>query len=156
MKDRKNWLLTLIVPMLVFPVFADTERYPEVRTHAVDSDEPGIVYTDPGATNVSKDVPAICARIEGSPAADFCLGIPEVDMRDGETKVVISFPEEGKLHLELYDRLGNKVRNLHDGDISAGSFTFKFRDSRISQGQYYVRAKYKNTLGDASAKVALR
>ena len=109
-----------------------------------------------GEATVKVNVETANTEISSPVPTDFNFETPKVNMRNGETQFRVQVPEDGNLTVVLYDRLGREMRELHDGEIKAGSYTFMFRDYRIPLDYHYMRAEYKSTIADGSTKAELR
>ena len=57
--------------------------------------------------------------------------------------ISISIPEPGPVHLEIYDPLGRRVRELIPGSwLAAGEHNYSWRTSGIPSGGYILKANY--------------
>ena len=52
----------------------------------------------------------------------------------------------GKIQIELFDNLGNKVKDIYNGTLPAGSYEFSFDTSELSSGAYFVIIRKTNEL----------
>jgi hypothetical protein len=55
------------------------------------------------------------------------------------TKIRFSVPKAGHVTLDVFDVRGNKVANLHDGDLGVGSYDMNFNGNGLSSGTYFYR-----------------
>jgi len=60
------------------------------------------------------------------------------------TRVSISIPVKGSVELCVYNILGQKVRQLYQGMLSAGEHKFVFDGSGLSSGCYFLRLVFRN------------
>jgi hypothetical protein len=64
---------------------------------------------------------------------------------NGTTTFVYSIPVDGKVILEIYDLLGNKVKVAVDETQSAGTYSLKLDANQLQPGVYTATIKLKNT-----------
>jgi hypothetical protein len=64
---------------------------------------------------------------------------------NGTTTFVYSIPVDGKVLLEIYDLLGNKVKVAVDETQSAGTYSLKLDANQLQPGVYTATIKLKNT-----------
>jgi len=55
------------------------------------------------------------------------------------TKISFTIPETGYATLDIYDVLGNKVKNLVEGNKSPGVYDFQFNAMDLPSGIYYYK-----------------
>jgi hypothetical protein len=53
------------------------------------------------------------------------------------TKISYDIPKSGIVSLMVYDVLGNEIKSLVNGFISAGKYDYEFNASKLSSGIYY-------------------
>jgi hypothetical protein len=63
---------------------------------------------------------------------------------NGTTNFVYSLPVDGKVILEIYDLLGNKVKVAVDENQTAGEYTLKLNANSLQPGVYTATLKLKN------------
>ena len=64
---------------------------------------------------------------------------------NGTTTFVYSIPVDGKVILEIYDLVGNKVKVAVDETQSAGTYSLKLDANQLQPGVYTATIKLKNT-----------
>ncbi|MCA0446744.1 MAG: T9SS type A sorting domain-containing protein [Bacteroidetes bacterium] len=57
------------------------------------------------------------------------------------TNLSISIPFSGSTELEIFNLLGQKVKTIHSGYLSAGIYDFQFDGSHLPSGVYFARLK---------------
>ena len=57
------------------------------------------------------------------------------------TRINVALPKAGKVKLEIFNTLGQKVRTLFDGDLPAGIHKFEFDGTGLASGIYFYRIK---------------
>jgi hypothetical protein len=65
------------------------------------------------------------------------------------TEIAYSVPNSGRIHLSVYDILGQRISVLQDGLLSAGEYRFTFDGGRYPSGIYFLRLEtvsYQKTL----------
>lgn len=85
----------------------------------------------------------------------FFLHPMQVNLLNGETHATIDLPQDGRVEIKLYDRLGREVMNLHDGDLAAGRHTFVFREHRLPIETFYLRISYESDWYSVEKRVFL-
>ncbi|MGB6033392.1 MAG: T9SS type A sorting domain-containing protein, partial [Bacteroidota bacterium] len=55
------------------------------------------------------------------------------------TQIQFGVPREGRILLEVYNLLGERVATLIDGHMSAGAYTVRYNASDLPSGIYYYR-----------------
>lgn len=57
------------------------------------------------------------------------------------TNISLELSEPNTVHLDVYNSLGQKVKSLHSGRLSAGIHTFPFNAENLGSGIYYYQLK---------------
>ncbi|HYM20033.1 MAG TPA: aryl-sulfate sulfotransferase [Candidatus Kapabacteria bacterium] len=81
-------------------------------------------------------------QISPSPAAASLLCVP--DPVNTHAEIRFSTFCSGEVSVVLYDELGKQVRQLFDGDLSAGSYTAALDADGLTNGVYHVRITSTN------------
>ncbi len=55
------------------------------------------------------------------------------------TKITFGLPQQSEISLSVYNTIGEKVAELVNGELSAGTHTFNFDASNLSSGIYFYR-----------------
>jgi hypothetical protein len=63
----------------------------------------------------------------------------------GKTRFTYSLPVDGKVTLEIYDIVGNKVKSLVDETQSAGDYVLSLDEAKLQPGVYTATLKLKNS-----------
>jgi predicted acyl esterase len=61
-----------------------------------------------------------------------------------ETDVNVSLEHDKDLIIDLYDALGNKIKHLHHGRLTAGFHDFYIDGKNLTTGVYFIRASGEN------------
>ncbi len=72
-------------------------------------------------------------------ASDFRLG-NYPNPFNPETKIVITLPESGELHITAYDITGTEVARIFNGYLQNGVHEFSFNGASLPSGTYFIRA----------------
>ena len=66
----------------------------------------------------------------------------------GETTITFNIPSDGRVLLELYNLLGQRVATLINEDLPAGyyPYTLKVTELNLESGMYIYRLKFQNTI----------
>ena len=66
----------------------------------------------------------------------------------GETTITFNIPSDGRVLLELYNLLGQRVATLINEDLPAGyyPYTLKVNELDLQSGMYIYRLKFQNTI----------
>ena len=59
------------------------------------------------------------------------------------TNITVDMKWAAQVQLMVYDTAGNKIRELHSGNLSAGRHSFSFDGTELSSGIYYYRLRTK-------------
>jgi hypothetical protein len=73
----------------------------------------------------------------------------------GKTTFAYSLPVDGKVTLEIYDIVGNKVRSLADVTQSAGDYVLSIDDVILQPGVYTATLKLKNSVTIVSRTIKM-
>ncbi len=79
-------------------------------------------------------------------AAKVALSAPSPNPSRGDVSFAMTLPNEAKVALGVFDAMGRRVREIHEGELAAGRHTFKW-DGRDAAGRatragvYFVRAQ---------------
>ena len=70
---------------------------------------------------------------------NYILGQNYPNPFNPSTTIRITIPKEGKVHLAVYDILGQKVKDLVNGFMKAGIYNFNFNAGNLTSGVYLYR-----------------
>jgi plastocyanin len=63
---------------------------------------------------------------------------------NASTKIDFSLNEAGRVRLEIFDILGNRIDQLVDGELSPGSYSYIWNASQRSSGVFFYRLTLDN------------
>ncbi len=72
------------------------------------------------------------------------------------TKINFTLGEAGKVSLEVYNILGEKVSTLINGDISAGQHEVNFNAANLASGIYIYRINVNNKFADTKKMILMK
>ena len=72
------------------------------------------------------------------------------------TKINFTLAETGKVSLEVYNILGEKVSTLINGDISAGQHEVNFNAANLASGIYIYRINVNNKFADTKKMILMK
>ena len=70
----------------------------------------------------------------------FRLSAPSPNPFSSQTRLTLTVDESTTMTVAVHDALGRRVALLHDGTVSAGSYTLRVEADNLPPGLYLVRA----------------
>lgn len=71
------------------------------------------------------------------------------------TAIAFSIPAEGYVTLAVYNTLGQQVKEVVNGQLSAGQYNYTINADDLSSGHYYYRLNYKDQSGKELSSVRM-
>jgi hypothetical protein len=105
----------------------------------------GTVDFDPWTDSTHAGEYGVCTGIGGREEETDFLRVDETDGNptEGEIRLAIRLPREGKLRIRVYDVVGRVVLEPWDGPIGAGEHAITFSVRTLASGVYFAKADYE-------------
>ncbi len=112
-------------------------------------DGAGSITLNPGTSSTL----ALTVGALGSFPRQFRLSQNYPNPFNNSTLISFTLPSEGRVHLTVYNVLGESISSLMDKSLGAGDFTVPFDAGRLPSGVYFYRLEFKPSSGGASSSV---
>jgi hypothetical protein len=71
-----------------------------------------------------------------------CYPVP---MQDKST-IVVNLPQPGHTSVTVFNALGSKINDVHNGDLPAGTHEFTFNSASLPSGYYFYKVTHNNKM----------
>ena len=93
---------------------------------------------------LTKNQPVGISQISTEVPSEFSLKQNYPNPFNPATKISFAVPKTGIVTLAVYDNLGREVKNLVNGELSAGTYVADFDGTGLTSGVYYYRLSSGN------------
>lgn len=103
---------------------------------------PVVILTDGDATSIGEDISATAQGLKKQAGpipnlkVEHCEITFEHELARSDALLALMLEALGELHPQIKTQLESELRNIEDADAKAKKFFDKFRDSRVSKGQF--------------------